>query len=234
MFTFPSLWLLLPLVSLAYGLLIVQVVQHVSHRNPGVKGLDRKLFHIGIFSGAVPFQFFLGFWGIVIYGSTLGLLVLVALKRGERSPLYRLLRRRDDGGEEELLVLIPLGATALGGLSGVLLVGNFALVGYLTCGWGDAAGELVGRNRGRRAYSPPFSLGRSAARSVEGSLAVLVFGFLGAWAALGLLGHSLLEGIGVGFACGLIGAAGEAVSGKGTDNFWTQLLPALAAWWLLG
>jgi dolichol kinase len=234
MFTFPSLWLLLPLVSLAYGLLIAQIVQHFSRRHPGVQGLDRKLFHIGIFTGAVPCQLFLGFWGIVIYGSTIGLLVLVAFRNGESSPLYRTMRRRDDGGEKERLVLIPLGATALGGLIGVLLVGNFAIVGYLTCGWGDAAGELVGKNRGRRPYSPPFSLGRTPTRSVEGSLAVLVLGFLGAWAGLALLGYPLLQSMGVGFACALTGVGGEAVSGKGTDNFWVQLLPALTAWWLLG
>jgi len=224
----------LPLVSLAYAVLLTAFAEYLSRWNPRVQGLDRKLFHAGIFTGAVPSQLLMGFWGVVVYGSAIALLVLLAYQRGERSALYRILGRREDGREKNLLVVIPLGATALGGLLGVLLVGNFAVVGYLTCGWGDAAGELVGRNWGRRPYSPPFSLGKTPIRSVEGSLAVFVLGFLGAWAALGLLGYPLFQGMGVGFACALTGAGGEAVSGKGTDNLWVQFFPALTAWWLLG
>ena len=227
-------WLALPLVSLLYGLLLNRLSVLLSRRAPNAQGLDRKTFHVGIFTGAAVSQLLMGFWGVVLYGTTIALLVLVAYWRGERSTLFRNLARGEYGGARGLLVILPLSATALGGLLGVLLVGQFSIVGYLVCGWGDAAGEIVGRGWGRRPYSPPFSLGKTATRSLEGSMAVLAIGFLGAWAALDLLGYSPLQSIGVGFACGLLGAGAEAVSGKGTDNLWVQLLPSLFAWWLLG
>ena len=227
-------WLALPLASLVYGFLLNRLASLFSRWAPDAQGLDRKTFHVGIFTGAAPSQLLLGFWGVVVYGSTIALLVLVAYWRGERSDLFRKLARGEGGGERRLLIILPLSATALGGLLGVLLVGQFSIVGYLVCGWGDAAGEIVGRGWGRRPYSPPFSLGRTATRSLEGSMAVLAMGFLGAWAALGLLGYSPLQSVGVGLACGLLGAGAEAVSGKGTDNLWVQLFPSIVAWWLLG
>lgn len=227
-------WLALSLASLAYGFLLNRIAALLSRRAPNARGLDRKTFHVGIFTGAAVSQLLMGFWGVVIYGSTIALLVLVAYWRGEKSALFRNLARGEDGGERGFLVILPLSATALGGLLGVLLVGQFSIVGYLVCGWGDAAGEIVGRGWGRRPYEPPFSLGKAATRSVEGSMAVLAMGFLGAWAALGLLGYSTFQSVGVGLACGLLGAGAEAVSGKGTDNLWVQLLPSLIAWWLLG
>jgi dolichol kinase len=206
----------------------------LSAGKPEILGLGRKSFHIGIFTGAAPAQLLLGFWGVVIYGATIALLVLLALLRGQKSLLFRVLGREEDAEQKAPLIFFPLAATALGGLLSVLLVGNFAVVGYLVCGWGDGAGELVGRTLGQHPYSPIFSFGRRPRRTLEGSLAVFVFGFLGAWAALGLLHYSPPQALGVGLVCGLTGMVGEALSGKGTDNLWAQLLPSLVAWWILG
>lgn len=197
-------------------------------------GVGRKVFHAGTFTGAVPAQLWLGFWGVVLYGTILSTLVLVAWRRRPSSGLYRVLARRSDGDRMSRPVLRPLVATALGGLVSVLLVGPFAVVGYLVCGWGDAAGEVVGGRWGRRRYRPLFLPAGSPARTLEGSMAVLAAGFLGGWAALDLLGFGLGPAVGVGFLSGLAGAVTEGVSGPGTDNLWMQPAASLVAWWFLG
>ncbi|MGW8267528.1 MAG: hypothetical protein ACWGSQ_14270, partial [Longimicrobiales bacterium] len=102
-------------------------------------------------------------------------------------------------------------------------------------GWGGGAGKLVGRVWGERTYAPLLSGGDAPARTVEGSLAVLFAAFLGAWAALGLLGYPPLPALGIGFLAGLVGAVNEGLGGGwGVDNLWLQLLPSLTAWWFLG
>ncbi|MFC1575222.1 hypothetical protein ACFL5A_01065 [Gemmatimonadota bacterium] len=231
--TFPSTISLLALAlgSLAYGGILGLVVGAMARGGDPRRTLARKTFHIGVFTGAAPAQLFLGFWGVVVYGTAVALLVLVALRRGERSSLFRALARPADGEDRRRFVLLPLVATAMGGLLAVLLVGEFAVVGYLVCGWGDAAGEPVGQRWGRHCYSPPFGEG---SRTLEGSLGVLLAGALGGWAALGLVGQPFLAAVGVGALCGLVGALAEGLSTHGTDNLWVQLLPALTAWWMLG
>jgi dolichol kinase len=231
----PSLSLLaLGIGTLAFGIALGAVSIRLERGDGSRRSLGRKTFHIAVFTGAVPAQLWLGFWGVVLYGVVLALLVAQGLLRGTGSSFFRALAREGDGEGKARLVLLPLLMTALGGLLGVLLVGRFAIVGYLVCGWGDAAGELVGGVWGRRGYSPPFSRGAPPSRTVEGSLAVLVAGFLGAWAALDLLGYPPRFALGIGVLCGLVGALSEGLSGRGTDNLWVQLLPSLTAWWFLG
>lgn len=181
----------------------------------------------------MPAQLLLGFWGVVLYGVTMGALVLVAALRGEDASLHGVLFRGVEG-EGRATVLVPLGATALGGLLALLLVGDFAMVGYLTCGWGDAGGEMVGRRWGRTSWTRFLPGSIASHRSLEGSLGVLVLGFLGGWVVLGVMGYGLMPALGGGLMAGSVGAVSEALSWKGTDNLWVQLLPSLASWWLLG
>jgi dolichol kinase len=227
-------FLTLGIGTLAFGLLVGSLSARVAKRGTQSRSLGRKSFHVAVFTGAVPAQLWLGFWGVVLYGVVLALLVGQAVLRRSASSLFGALAREGDGEERATLVLLPLVMTALGGLLGVLLVGRFAVVGYLVCGWGDGAGEVVGGRWGRKTYSPPLSRGRGPSRTLEGSLAVLGAGSLGGWAALGLLGHPPLSALGIGFVAGLVGAVSEALSGRGTDNLWVQLLPSLTAWWFLG
>jgi hypothetical protein len=49
-------------------------------------------------------------------------------------------------------------------------VGDFAVVGYLTCGWGDAGGELVGRSLGRHPYRLPLPMARAPRRTLKDPL----------------------------------------------------------------
>ena len=221
--------------SLAYGLLLGRLVGILSPEPKSENDLSRKAFHVGIFTGAAPAQLLQGYWGVVVYGTVIAALVLLAYLRGSRSVLYRALARPEDGGAGARFVLVPLASTALGGILGLQLVGSFAVVGYLVCGWGDAAGEVVGRRWGRRRYGvPPWARSPRYFRSLEGSLAVLVAGSLGGWVGLSLLGYSPLPSLAVGLACGALGSVSEALSSHGTDNLWVQLLPSLGGWWLLG
>lgn len=220
--------------TLSLGLILGAVSSRWAAQEGARGSLGRKLFHVVVFTGAVPAQLWLGFWGVVVYGTILASLVALGAFRGERASIYRGLARETDWEGRRRMLLVPLAMTALGGLLSVLLVGHFAAVGYLVCGWGDASGELVGKGWGRRRYTPFFSREGTPSRTYEGSLAVLAAGSLGGWAALALLGYPLLQAILVGIFAGLVGAFAEGVSGGATDNFWVQLLPSLGSWWLLG
>lgn len=175
----------------------------------------------------------LGFWGIVTYGSILSLLIIGVYRKGAGSVLFDSLSypTREDGVGRTLPV--PFLSTVFGGLLGALLVGQFAIVGYLVCGWGDAAGEIVGRRWGRRRFVAPFSEKGTDFRTMEGSLGVFLFGSLGAAGAILLLGFSAAQALSVGLLCGGCGAVAEAITGQDTDNLWMQILPALTAWWIL-
>ena len=196
--------------------------------------LGRKLFHAGGFTGAVPAQLWLGFWGIVLYGSVMAALVGWAYARDHRAFLYQALTRRGDEGGRAQEILFPLAATALGGLLGVLLVGSFAMVGYLVCGWGDAWGEVAGRRWGKHVYRSPLGRPRGPEKTFEGSLAVLSGGTLGGWAALGVLGYTAVPALALGLAAGAVGALAEGLAPGRVDNLWTQILPSLTVWWFLG
>jgi phytol kinase len=194
----------------------------------------RKVFHVAVFSGAVPAQLFQGFWGVVVYGSIIALLVLGSYWAGPELPFHQALRGgQEAGSSSRRSVLLPLLSTAGGGLLSTLLVGNFAVVGYLVCGWGDGMGEPVGARWGRHLYTPILSRDRKATRSLEGSFAVFLAGTVGATLALGLLGYGLPVSLWTGMACGGIGAVAEGVSGSETDNLWVLVLPSLMAWMVL-
>ncbi len=228
-------YLLLAVASLGYGLLLTGILGRLGSGAYLPSGLRRKAFHAGIFTGAVPAQLLLDFWGVVLYGSVISALVVLSLLRGPGSVLYGILVREEDGEDGSRLIVLPLLSTAFGGLMSVFLVGAFAVVGYLVCGWGDAAGEIIGRRWGQRRFTPPFSVGRRRhARTMEGSAAVLFVGVLAAIPGLLLLGVSILPALGVGLVVGMVGALAEGLSGHGTDNFWVQLAPSITAWWLVG
>jgi len=224
--------LLLGLFSVGYGFALVFVLD-ILVRQKDIS-FSRKVFHAAVFTGAVPAQLFLGFWGVVVYGIVFAGFVLLSVGGGTGSSLFDALARPQDGQSARRFVLLPLIATALGGLVSVLLVGDFAVVGYLVCGWGDAVAEPVGARWGRHRYAVPFSAGSDHTRSLEGSAAVLVAGTVGGWVALGLLGIPQPLAAGAGLVCGCVAAVAEGLSGRGSDNFWVQVLPALVAVGMVG
>ena len=194
----------------------------------------RKVFHFVIFSMAVAMHILFGAPGVAVYGGIVAAAVLYATMRGDGFPFYEAMARPSDAPHRTLFVLVPLATTALGGVIANVLFGDFAVVGYLVAGWGDAVGEPVGTRWGRHRYRVPSLAGVSATRSIEGSSAVLLCGAAAAIIVLLARGHAAPAALGVGLACGAAGALVEAVSTHGLDNLTVQLAGAATAFLLLG
>lgn len=222
------------LAGVVLSVTLAWLARKVSAAGSQTTHASRKIFHAGIFSGAAPAYLLTGFWGTVAYGCGVTLLVLRGVRKGPGDSLFRALAREGDGPDSGRFLILPLFSTALGGLLGAVAVGEFVVVGFLVCGWGDALGELVGVKWGRHRYRVPFGRGRGHTRSLEGSISVFLAGALGGSIALAFLGIGFQEVVQVGLICGLVGAVVEAVSSHGTDNLFMQLGATLTAWWFLG
>lgn len=186
----------------------------------------RKIFHFLIFTAAGAAQLGWGRPGAVLFGTVAAGWILYAVVRGDGYPFYEALARPSDEPRRGLFVVAPLVATAVGGVVSNLLFPAHAVVGYLVCGWGDAVGEPVGVRWGRHPYRVPTLAGVPAQRSLEGSAAVAAAGTLAAIAGLWLGGGTGARAVAGGLACGLAGAAVEAVSHHGLDNVAIQVAAA--------
>jgi phytol kinase len=193
----------------------------------------RKVFHFLIFTMASAVHIAWQLPGVVVFGVVVTLIVLYAVWRGDGNPLFEALARPTDAPHRARFVIIPLLTTIAGGLTSNLLFPSTAYVGYLVCGSGDAVGEPVGSRWGKHAYRVPSLSGVPAVRTLEGSLAVFVVGSLAAFLGLLANGHAPFHSLLVGAACGFAGAAVEAGSHHGLDNFTTQLAGAGVAQWLV-
>lgn len=189
----------------------------------------RKVFHLGIFTGAAAVHGVAGLPATNAYGTAVAAVVLWSVFRGDGHPLFEALARETDRPRRGLFVVVPLCTTALGGLASALIAGPFALVGYLVAGWGDAVGEPVGARWGRHPYRVPSLAGVPARRTWEGSAAVLVTGTAAAFVGLLGLGTAAAAAVGPAFAIGLVSAAVEAVSHHGLDNLTVQLAASVSA-----
>ncbi len=193
----------------------------------------RKVFHFAIFTMAGIIQVFVGLPGVVIFGAVVSLAVLWAIYRGDAFPFYEAMARPSDRPRRTFFILVPLITTALGGVLGNVFFPQYAYVGYLVCGWGDALGEPVGTRWGRHRYRVPSLAGVPATRSLEGSSAVFLGGAAAAFLGLLIAGHSPVTAALTGLAAGLAGALVEAFSTHGLDNLTVQLAAAAAATLLL-
>lgn len=189
----------------------------------------RKIFHFLIFSAAGAVQLLWGLPGVVIFGSVTSAIVLFAIWRGDGFPLYEAMARPSDAPRRTLFIVIPLVTTALGGVVSNLLFPAYAFVGYLVCGWGDAAGEPVGTRWGRHRYRVPSMGGVKSTRSLEGSAAVFLAGSLASVIALLASGTPPFAAGAIAIGSGLAGALVEAVSTHGLDNFTVQVAASAAA-----
>ena len=86
--------------------------------------------------------------------------------------------------------------------------------------WGDAFAAVIGRRFGRHRYTV-----FGATRSLEGSLAMFVFSFVGVWIALLAFGGGPMAWLPA-LATALAATAAEAVAPFGLDNL---LVPAISA-----
>jgi len=193
----------------------------------------RKVFHFLIFAMAGAIHVWRGLPAVALFGGLTSLLVLHAVWRGSGFPFYEAMARDTDRPRRSLFILVPLATTALGGLTSNLLFPQFAFVGYLVCGWGDALGEPVGARWGRHDYRVPSLAGVRAHRTLEGSVAVCLGGAVAASAGLMATGLSVPTAVVGGVACGLGGALVEAVSNHGLDNLTIQVAASAMAFVLL-
>jgi phytol kinase len=194
----------------------------------------RKIFHFIILTAAMFVQLAWGLPGVVVFGSVVSVLVLLAVLRGDGSAFYEALARPTDAPRRSLFILVPLFTTALGGLLANVLFPAFAHVGYMVVAWGDAVGEPVGTRWGRHRYSVPSIAGVAATRSREGSAAVAFASALAAFVALLASGVAAGSAAGAAMLIGLAAAIVEAVSHHGLDNLTLQVAGAGMAVLLLG
>lgn len=220
-------------IALAYGIAVSFIVSRLRVEQNTRAAYTRKIFHFAIFTMATLFHLAWELPGVAVLGAVTTLIVLYAVRRGDGFPLYEALARPTDAPHRTLFVLVPLITTALGGVTSNILFPQFAYVGYLVCGWGDAVGEPVGTRWGHHGYRVPSLSGVPARRSLEGSTAVFVVGTIAAAVGLAASGHPAGEAISVAVVCGLFGAVVEAFSHHGLDNFTTQIAGAAVAQLLL-
>jgi dolichol kinase len=108
----------------------------------------RKAFHFLILTVAMLVHLRWGAGGVVVFGSVVSLLVMLAVVRGDGFGFYEALARRATR-RRTLFILVPLFTTAVGGILANLLFPAWAHVGYMVVAWGDAVGEPVGTRWGR-------------------------------------------------------------------------------------
>jgi len=229
----PRVALLLTPFSILYAWGMLELVGYLRTR-AGVKtAYTRKIFHFTIFTMASILQLGFGTPGVALFGGIVALGVLLTVYFGEGHRYYEAFARPTDAPQRTLFILMPLIMTALGGLASNILFHEFAYVGYLVCGWGDAVAEPVGTRWGKHPYRVPSLSGIPAKRSVEGSLAVFVVGSFAAFVALVSAGQPMPAAATVGVACGFAGMLVEAISTHGMDNLTTQVAASAVAWVLL-
>jgi phytol kinase len=196
-------------------------------------GYTRKLIHLATFLSASVVQWCGGAEAVYVFGVGASLVLGLAVWRGDGHPIYEAMARESDFPYRTRFILIPYATTVLGGMVATVGFGDWAILGYLVGGLGDAVGEPVGVRFGRHRYRVPCFWLR-ATRSLEGSAAVLVVSFGGLLAGCAILGlaldaRTLLSCIAIAVAAALA----EAVSPHGWDNLTMQVIPVwLAAAWL--
>ena len=187
-----------------------------------------------IFSGAGVLQMIFGLPAVVLFGTIVSVIVLIAVIVGGNNPFYLAIARPKDHPREKMFIIIPLITTAAGGVLANILFGQIAYLGYLVCGAGDAAGEPIGAKWGKHKYKVPSLFGVPAERSVEGSAGVFIIGSMAAIAGLVFAGWGWGEAVYYGIILGAAGALVEAVSNHGLDNLTIQVVVAGVGWWLIG
>lgn len=187
----------------------------------------RKTFHFLIFSAAGLLQYYYGLKTVSFFGGIVFMLVVVAVIAGDSLWFYSALARETDAPHQKKFILLPLLATAAGGVLSNIFFPATAFIGYFVGGWGDAVGEPVGTRWGRHRYTVPTLFGVRATRSIEGSAAVMLVSTLIATGCLmQLTGLNFSMCLAIGFACGLSAALVESVSSHGLDNLTIQLCAA--------
>lgn len=224
--SFPSLycWIVFFPTGLVAGTLLGWLSGYWKKRYDLPVGYSRKMFHFSIFTLAGVVGLVGGFQAVQVFGASIGTVVGYAVLQGNKSGLFNALARPTDAPFARFYIVTPFLMTALGGLLSNLFFAEFAILGYITTGWGDAVGEPVGTRFGRHRYRIPTLTGIKAHRSFEGSAAVFTASLLGCVLFL-LTGFdiALTRVIVVALVLAVTTMLVEAVSFHGLDNLTIQL-----------
>lgn len=182
-------------------------------------GDTRKIFHVIIFTTAGLLRIQADIGVVAAYGAVVFLGVLLAVRRGEGDLVFEALARQSDRPRRGLHVVLPLVATALGGVTAHIVAGPLAAPVLLVGGWGDAVGEPVGIRWGRRRFRVPTLGGVRATRSLEGTAAVGLASCVAAYVGLVGCGYPPPEAFRMALALGGAATVVESVSPHGLDNF---------------
>jgi len=198
-------------------------------------GYTRKVFHILTFAGAAVAQGLGGRAVLNLFGGATTLVLVLALVRGAGHPLYEAIAREKDAPHRTWYIVVPYLATLLGGVVATAISPEAAVLGFLVCGLGDAAGEPVGTRFGRHRYRVPAPGRVASFRTLEGSAAVFVVSWAALLIGLALLGSPVNPGtVAIAAGIALASALTEAVAPHGGDNLLLIVVPAgLASAWSL-
>ncbi len=226
----PLLGAELAAVGLLWALVVGWIAGQLKLQRGVATNYTRKIFHFCIFTAAMAVHVWWGFPGVNAFSVGVVLLIGYGLLRGEGNPVYESMARERDVPHRTFYIVVPLATTALGGLVSNLIVGDFALAGYLVTGWGDAIGEPAGRWLGRHPYRVSTLRKVPCTRTMEGSVAVGVASLLAAmlslwWGFDVSLGGAAWRAAVVAPVIALV----EAFSPHGSDNFTTMVAAAVLA-----
>jgi len=194
-------------------------------------GYTRKTFHILIFLSVVVLNVISGLPIVCLFGGMTTLVIAYALVKGEGHPLYEAMAREKDAPFRTYYIIVPYFATLIGGIVSNIFFGQFAIVGYLVGGLGDAAGEPVGTRWGKHKYTPPTFSSFKSTRSLEGSFGVFLVSLIGIIIAAALVPqlHFNLRTIAIIPLIALASTLLESISPHGWDNATMQIFPSLLA-----
>ena len=226
LWTFPSFdeWMMFFPAGLILGCIFGWFIGHLKDRFTLKAGYSRKMFHFVIFTFAAIIGITAGFQAVQVFGIAIGFVVMWAVIRGEKNPLFRAIARPTDTPYEKYYIVIPLLMTATGGMLSNILFGQFAVVGYTVTGWGDAVGEPVGTRWGNHRYRVPTLTGIKSYRSLEGSLAVFIASLTGTFVVLYFGFHlPAMTCFIVALSVASIATVVEAISFHSLDNLTLQI-----------
>jgi len=206
------------------------IAGHLKTQRRTQTGYTRKTFHFLVFTTAVIVQIAGGTRPVCLFGACTSLVIFYALWRGDGHPFYEAMAREGDAPWRTYYIIVPYLTTLIGGIVSNALFGDFAIIGYLVAGFGDAVGEPIGTRFGRHRYRVPSGRGVVSTRSLEGSLAVCLASAGAATAGAALLGVAVVPALAArSAAIGILTAGLEAIAPHGWDNAPLQIAPAFLA-----
>ncbi len=235
--SFPSLsfWFAIMPVGILLGSLAGWFAGYAKEAWDLPVGYTRKIFHFIIFTLAGVIGLIFGFSAVQVFGCSIGIVVGYGVMKGHKNRFFRAIARPNDTPYERFYIIVPFCMTALGGMISNICFGQFAVIGYITTGWGDAVAEPIGTRWGKHKYRVLTFTGVKATRSLEGSLAVLIASFIGCLLFLSV-GFELpvVTIFFVSLLISLIAMVVEAVTFHSMDNLTIQVVTSGLCYWILG